>query len=108
MAKTIDLTDATFRQQVIDSDRPVLVDFWAPWCPPCRLLGQVIDSLAEQYESVATVAKVDVDQHRELADRYGVQRLPTVLIFRNGIVVETLLGHQQQQRYAEALDRALE
>ena len=100
------LTDANFRSQVLESDLPVLVDFWAPWCPPCRMLGPTIDDLAKAYGSRATIGKLNVDENPQVASAFGISSIPAVLIFKGGRVVEQFVGVQPRTRYEQALSRA--
>ena len=86
------ITDATFDEVVLKSDKPVVVDFWAAWCGPCRMVGPVIDEIHGEYEGKAVVGKVDVDANQEFAAKYGVRNIPTVLIFQNGEVVGRQVG----------------
>ncbi len=101
-----ELDDSTFQDSINRSEHPVLVDFWAPWCPPCRTLAPTIEAIAEQFDRKADVAKLDIDQNPETAAAHGISSIPTVLIFRNGQEVERITGLQPQSRYEQALKTA--
>ena len=88
----ITATDETFDSEVIKSDQPVLVDFWAPWCGPCRVLGPVVEELADEFEGRAKVVKVNVDDSPQVAQRFGIRSIPTLLFFQGGEVVDTKVG----------------
>lgn len=90
----IKLTDQNFEQEVLRADLPVLVDFWASWCGPCRMLSPVIAEIAEEYAGKVKVGKVNVDEQPNLANRYGIASIPTVMLFKNGEVVNTSLGYR--------------
>ena len=83
----LEITDKNFEEKVLKSDIPVIVDFWAAWCGPCRMVGPIIDEISDDYEGKAVVGKLDVDQHQEYAAKYGVRNIPTVLLFDKGEVV---------------------
>ena len=102
------LTGNDFEQEVLRSDRPVLVDFWADWCQPCHMLAPVIDELAEAYGDRITVAKVDIDADRDLAVTYGINSIPTVLLFKDGEAAARLVGIRPREDYTRELDALLE
>lgn len=91
MGKTMELTDSNF-DQVIKSDKPVLVDFWAEWCGPCKMIGPVVEELASDYEGKAVVAKLNVDENPQVTARFGVRSIPTLLVFKNGQIVDKQIG----------------
>lgn len=93
--------------KLLASEQPMLVDFWATWCGPCKMLAPVIEELAAQYDGKVTVAKVDVDEEQDLAARYGVMSIPTVVLFQNGQEVERLVGFLPKERYEETLNSHL-
>ena len=105
--KALQITDASFEEVVLKSDKPVLVDFWATWCGPCRMLGPVIEEIATEYEGRVVVGKVDVDSNQDYAAKYGVRNIPTVLVFQNGEVVGRQVGVAPKNTYTEALDSLL-
>ena len=90
--KPITITDDNFDQEVTKSDRPVLIDFWAAWCGPCRIVGPVVEELAEQYNGKIKVVKVNTDENQEIAIKYGIRSIPTLGIFKNGEVVDGVIG----------------
>jgi thioredoxin 1 len=106
-AHTLTFTDDNFEQEVLTAKVPVLVDFWAQWCGPCQMLAPTIDELATTYQGKAKVGKVDVDSAAELASRYGIQNIPTVLIFQDGQPAERLVGAKHRRDYQAALDARL-
>jgi thioredoxin 1 len=88
----ITLEDRTFDQEVLKSETPVLVDFWAVWCQPCKAIAPVVDSLASRYKGKLKVAKMDVDQHQMVPQQFGIRSIPTLLLFKGGRVVDTVVG----------------
>lgn len=106
-ANTLNFDDANFEQEVLQSDGPVLVDFWAEWCGPCQLVGPVIDKIADDYTGKVKVGKVDVDKAPQTAAKFGVQSIPTVLLFDKGQPVEKLVGAKQEKDYKAVLDAKL-
>ena len=105
MALTI--TDQSFQEMVLNSDKPVLVDFWAVWCGPCRTLGPIIEEVATDFEGRAVVGKVDVDNNQQVSVDYGIRNIPTVLIFKNGEVVDKIVGVAPKEVIAEKLSAHL-
>ena len=103
----LEITDATFDEVVLQSDKPVMVDFWAAWCGPCRMVGPIIDELSTEYQDKAVICKVDVDANQEFAAKYGVRNIPTVLVFKNGELVGRQVGVAPKQTYADAIDAAM-
>ena len=105
MANGHELTDATFEEEVLNSEQPVLVDFWAPWCQPCRAVGPVVEELAADNEGVK-VAKINIDDSPNTAAGYGVSSIPTLMVFKGGQVVERLVGIRPKTQFQEVLDAA--
>ena len=101
----LEITDSNFEETVLKSDKPVLVDFWAAWCGPCRMVGPIIDELSEEYEGKAVVGKVDIDSNQQYAAQFGVRNIPTVLVFKNGEVVGKQVGVAPKSTYTQALEQ---
>ena len=100
----VELTDSNFQELVLNSDKPVLVDFWAAWCGPCRMLGPIIEELHDDFQGKAIVGKVDVDNNQQVSMDYGIRNIPTVLIFKNGEVVDKFVGVAPKASIAEKLN----
>ena len=100
----LELTDANFKTQALDSDKPVLVDLWAPWCGPCRMLGPVVEELAGEYAGKAVIAKLNTDENGETMSAYRVSAIPTLLFFKKGKLVEQMVGVQSKATIKAKLD----
>ena len=107
MANLLKLDTQNFAAEVNQSDVPVMVDFWAPWCGPCKMIGPVIEELANEFAGRAKVGKVNVDDNQALASQFGIRGIPTVMIFKGGKVVSNFVGVQPKQELISALDAAL-
>lgn len=104
---TLTFTDATFDSEVLNSDKPVLVDFWAEWCGPCRMMGPTVDQVAADYSGKVKVGKLDVDTNQQTAARYGIRGIPTLLLFKEGKIVEQKVGAIGKPEFQKMLDSNL-
>lgn len=104
MSKPLELNDSNFASEVESSERPVLVDFWAEWCGPCRMIGPVVEELVDEYEGKAKVGKVNVDNNPQISVKYGIRSIPALLIFKNGEVVDQIVGAVPKHHIKEKLD----
>ncbi|MCA9062134.1 MAG: thioredoxin [Planctomycetaceae bacterium] len=104
----VDFTDATFQSEVINSDTPVLVDFWAPWCGPCRMLTPTIEQLADQFSGRVKIGKVNTDDNQQTAVDYAVNSIPTVMLFHKGEMIDKLVGPYPKAHYEQMLNSVLE
>jgi len=107
MAKPIELTDDSFEEEVINADNPVLVDFWAEWCGPCRMVSPIVDELADEYDGKAKFGKVDVDNNPEISTKYGIRSIPSLLIFKGGEVVDQIVGAVPKSQLKKQLEAQL-
>jgi len=101
--KPIEITDANFEKEVIQSDKPVLVDFWAVWCGPCRIVAPVVEEIAREYDGKLKVGKMDVDSNPEASIKFGIRSIPTLMVFKGGKVVEQIIGAVPKRHLLERL-----
>ena len=105
VANIVTLTEENFPQEVLQSPVPVLVDFWAEWCGPCKMVSPILDELAGEYDGKVKVAKVNIDEYQSLASQYGIRAIPTLLIFKNGEVADQIVGLRSKRDFKAKLDR---
>ena len=103
----LEITDKSFEDVVLKSDKPVMVDFWAAWCGPCRMVGPIIDEISDEYDGKAVVGKVDIDSNQQYAAQFGVRNIPTVLVFKDGELVDRKVGVSSKNDYTQALDNLI-
>jgi thioredoxin 1 len=103
----VEITDSNFDQMVLKADQPVMIDFWAAWCGPCRALAPIVDEVAKQYSGKIVVGKMDVDKNPATAQRFGVRGIPTLLVFKGGQVREQIVGYVPKDRIEKAIDKNL-
>ena len=107
MSAAVQVTDASFKQDVLESEVPVLVDFWAPWCGPCRMVAPVVDEIAQQYEGQVKVVKLNTDENPNVASQYGIRSIPTLMIFKDGQRVDMVVGAVPKTTLANTLEKYL-
>lgn len=107
MSAAAQVTDATFKQEVLDSELPVLVDFWAPWCGPCRMVAPIVDEISSQYEGQVKVVKVNTDENPTVASQYGIRSIPTLMIFKGGQRVDMVVGAVPKTTLSTTLEKYL-
>jgi len=108
MSDLVEITESNFNDEVIKSDLPVLIDFWAVWCGPCKMVAPVVEDLAKEYQGRIKVGKCDVDSNQQIAISYGIRSIPTLLIFKNGQVAKQIVGAVPKQHVAAQLNEVLE
>jgi thioredoxin 1 len=107
MTKPSDVSDTTFQQEVLEADTPVLVDFWAPWCGPCRMVAPVVEELAEEYNGKVKFVKLNTDDNTSTASNYGIRSIPTLLLFKGGQIVDQVIGFRPKGDLKRSIDKAL-
>ena len=107
MSETIEFTDGNFEGEVLKSDKPCLVDFWAEWCGPCRMVGPIVEEIAKEYAGKLKVGKLNVDQNGQTAAKYGIMSIPSLLIFNGGKVVDQIVGAVPKKQFAEKIDKII-
>jgi thioredoxin 1 len=107
MADLFEVTDENFETEIMSSEKPALVDFWAEWCGPCRMVGTVVEELAKEYEGKVKVAKMDVDKNRQTPAKFGIRNIPTLIFFKGGEVTKTIVGAHPKSHIEEELKKSL-
>jgi thioredoxin 1 len=105
--KTITITDENFNEEVVKSDKPVLIDFWATWCGPCKMIAPIVEDLVDEYEGKAKIGKLDVDNNQQTAIKFGVRSIPTILIFKDGKLKDTIIGAVPKGQIVQRLNSAI-
>lgn len=103
----VTFTDSNFKVEVLESKEPVIVDFWAQWCAPCRIVSPIIDELAKEYVGKVKVGKMNVDENSQTARQYGIMSIPSIVFFKNGQPVKTMIGAQNKENYKSAIEETL-
>jgi len=107
MSKEIELTEATFKSEVLDSEVPVIVDFWAQWCPPCKMIAPFLEQMAEEYDGTAKICKLNVDEEQNIAAQYGIRSIPTLLFFKGGEIKDQVVGAMPKDQLVARLKNLL-
>jgi len=107
MSTAANVTDSTFKHEVLESEVPVLVDFWAPWCGPCRMVAPVVDEIAKQYVDQLKVVKVNTDENPQIASQYGIRSIPTLMIFKDGVKVDMVVGAVPKSTLSNTVEKYL-
>lgn len=107
MSNQIEFTETNFQAEVIGSDIPVLVDFWAPWCGPCKMIAPIVEEISSEYDGRLKVGKINTDDNQQVASQYGIMSIPTIMIFKNGEVVERIIGAHSKDTLTDKIDEIL-
>lgn len=107
MSPPVQLNDGNFKTEVLESNLPVLVDFWAPWCGPCKMVGPVVEKIAQDYEGKLKVGKLNVDENSQTASQYGIMSIPSLLFFKDGKVIDQIVGAVPKQQFIEKIDKVV-
>lgn len=107
MADIMEVSDKNFDAEIMEADKPAMVDFWAEWCGPCKMVGPIVEELAKEYKDKVKIAKMDVDQNRETPAKFGIRNIPTLIFFKNGEVAKTIIGAQPKSSIEEELKKLL-
>ena len=105
--KVVALTKDNFEQEVVNSDKPVLIDFWASWCGPCRAVAPVMDELAEEFNGKAKICKINVDDEAELSAKFRIMSIPTIMLYKNGEMVEKVIGARSKEEFSKLIEKNL-
>ena len=107
MADLLHVTDGNFEEEIVKADIPAMVDFWAEWCGPCKMVGPTVEALAKEYEGKVKIAKMNVDENRETPAKFGIRNIPTLILFKDGEVAQTIIGAQTKDHLEEELKKLL-
>jgi thioredoxin 1 len=108
MSLPVELNDGNFESEVLKSDLPVLIDFWAPWCGPCKMVGPIVEEIAKDYEGRLKVGKLNVDENSQTAGQYGIMSIPSLMFFKEGKVVDQIIGAVPKQQFVEKIDKIVQ